>query len=115
MPMARNIHCVKYRKIGFMRVFSIFIIIFIILIGVSFALLNGQAVTVKYYLLGTTEKPLSFVIAIAFVVGIIFGLLANLLGLIRVKIENRRLNKRLKFSDEELTKLRLLTIEDQGV
>jgi uncharacterized membrane protein YciS (DUF1049 family) len=89
-----------------MRILSILTIIFIILVASTFAIMNGQVVTVKYYFFGATEKPLSFVLALAFVFGILFGLVANLLSFMKLKFENRRLQRRLRFSEEEINKLR---------
>lgn len=93
-----------------MKILNILIISAIILFGVTFALLNGHSVDIKYYL-GETNMPLSLLLAIALVLGIFVGLGVNLISIIKLKFENSGLNKKIKQNQEEISKLRLLNID----
>ena len=93
-----------------MKVFNILFISIIILFGVTFALLNGHNVDIKYYL-GETSMPLSLLLALTLVFGMIFGLGINLFSLIRLKFENKGLSKKIKQNEEEISKLRMLNID----
>ncbi|PHS67614.1 MAG: hypothetical protein COB23_10230 [Methylophaga sp.] len=69
------------------------------------------AVTINYYL-GTVTLPLSIIIVLAIVIGIILGTLALLAGSMGLRYENRRLNRKLSISEQEIDSLRILPIKD---
>ncbi len=75
-----------------MRIFSILILSLIALIGISFAVLNAHPVKVNYYL-GAEEMPLSLLLFLSLVVGIIIGLLSLYPRIVRLKLELRRLRR----------------------
>ena len=93
-----------------MKIFSIIFIILVVLLGVTFSLLNGELVLVKYYI-GEKQLPLSFVLIISLLIGVIIGLVGSLFNIIGLKLDNRALRKKLAQNDEEISKLRLLSID----
>jgi uncharacterized integral membrane protein len=69
------------------------IVLFLFLLG--FAALNSEAVTLRYFLGLEWQAPLSLVILLAFALGLITGLLACSLRLLRSHRELRGLKKEL--------------------
>ncbi len=72
-----------------MRLLSIITLTFAVLLGVSFAILNADFVTVHYYV-GTKNVPLSVLILGAWVLGVIVGLLISTFKIIGLRMELRR-------------------------
>lgn len=75
-----------------MRIFSILTLSLTALIGISFAVLNAHSVKVNYYL-GSKEIPLSLLLLLSFVLGIIIGLLCLYPRIVRLRLELRRLRR----------------------
>lgn len=75
-----------------MRIFTLLILIFAVILGVSFAALNAGSVTVNYYI-GTQTIPLSLLLLGVLVIGILIGYFASLPSRFRSKMEIRRLRK----------------------
>lgn len=77
------------------RYISYIVLIIIVVIGISFAILNASPVTVDYYAAKTT-LPLSIVIFVAFVLGVIVGILVMLPKWLSARFSVRRLRKQIK-------------------
>jgi putative membrane protein len=75
-----------------MRLFSILILSLTALIGISFAVLNAQPVLVNYYF-GTREIPLSLLLLMVLILGILIGLFSLYPRIVRLKLEVRRLRR----------------------
>ena len=75
-----------------MRVLSLLFLTFAVLLGVSFAILNSDLVTVHYYV-GVQKVPLSVLILGVFVLGIVIGLMVSFPRLLKLRMELRRLNR----------------------
>lgn len=69
-------------------------LIIIVIIGISFAILNASPITVDYYL-GQATMPLSVVIFVSFVLGIMVGLLLMFAKWLGACLTIRRLRKKL--------------------
>jgi len=74
-----------------MRLIRFLILGLVALLGFSFALLNAQQVHIDYYV-GTRDLPLSLLLVVAFVAGILLGLCLILPSNWRLKFELRRLH-----------------------
>jgi putative membrane protein len=74
-----------------MRLLSLLALTFAVLLGVSFAILNADPVTVHYFL-GVRQIPLSILIMSVWVLGIIIGLLASSFTILKLKMELRHLH-----------------------
>ena len=72
-----------------MRLLSIITLTFAVLLGVSFAILNADFVTVHYYI-GTKSVPLSLLILGAWIFGVIVGLLISAFKMAGLRMELRR-------------------------
>lgn len=93
------------------RILTIAIFIIVFTVGAAFSAINTNPVEINYYL-GTLAAPLSVVIVLSLIVGIILGALAIFLSSLRLRYENSRLNKKLAISDQEINSLRILPIKD---
>ncbi|MFN3235263.1 MAG: lipopolysaccharide assembly LapA domain-containing protein [Gammaproteobacteria bacterium] len=94
-----------------MRIISYIVLLFVIVLGVSFALLNAQTVSVNYYY-KTSTMPLSLLVAISIAIGGCLGILVTLGMLIKAKAINFKLRHRLKVVEKELENLRSIPIKD---
>lgn len=95
-----------------MRIITYLIMIIIILVGVSFAVLNAQTVQVNLYF-ATSKLPLSMLLAFTMVIGVCLGLLVSLILYIRLKSTNYRLKRRLKLAEAEVTNLRAIPLKNE--
>ncbi len=92
-------------------IFSFLIICFILFLGVTFAGLNSQNVTINYYV-NATQMPLSLLVVLVLGVGGLMGWLTGILLWLRLKTENVRLSHKLKNSEKELNQLRTLPLNE---
>ena len=95
-----------------MKIINFIIALFIIILGITFAILNAEPVTVHYYV-GIKQLPLSFIMAITLSIGITIGLLIMGLITLRLKAEKHYLKKRLKVTEQEIENLRTIPIKDE--
>ncbi|MBN1683899.1 MAG: LapA family protein [Gammaproteobacteria bacterium] len=95
-----------------MKIFSYMIILLLLILGVTFALLNATSVTIHYYL-GVSQLPLSLLLLISFAAGVIVALLAMGIILLRLKAQNLGLKRRLRTAEKEIENLRTLPIKEE--
>ena len=77
---------------------------FVLLIGLTFACLNAEKVTINYYI-GVKQLPLSLLLIFAFVFGAFFGLFFSVYIYIRHKREQSRLKQHISIIEKESFKL----------
>jgi putative membrane protein len=94
-----------------MRIFSYLLLLLIVLIGVSFAALNAGPVWINYYI-GSSKLPLSLLLVVSLIGGVVLGLVVSFISYIRLQTTNRRLRQRLKLVEEEVANLRALPLKD---
>lgn len=95
-----------------MRCITYVFLIILFILGLIFAGLNADLVSVNYYW-GTTRLPLSLLAILSFILGGLLGLLTALITYIKLKYVNRRLRHRLILVEKELSNLRALPFKDQ--
>jgi|GEM_PF-234084 lipopolysaccharide assembly protein A len=93
-----------------MRYIGYIIILVVVLIGISFAVMNANSVPVNYYT-GQQHVPLSLLLALSFGVGVIIGIAVLFFKNTRLRLKNRWLSKRLKKTEKKLNALRA-TLEE---
>jgi putative membrane protein len=96
-----------------LRIITYLLLFIIILLGVSFAVLNPDPVTINYYI-GHRLLPLSLLLVYVFAVGGLLGLLLGLWLLLTVKIKNYRLRHQLELAEKEIGHLRVSSIQNQS-
>lgn len=78
-----------------MRIFSYIVLLLVILLGVTFAILNAQPVTLHYYF-GVRTLSLSLLLVLSLGLGVLLGLLVALIPIIKLKSKNYHLKKQIK-------------------
>lgn len=96
-----------------MRVISYIVCLFIIILGITFACLNAEPVTINYYL-GTDKQPLSLLLVLTFGIGALLGLLVGIVLCLKLKSENYRLSHRFKLAEKELANLRAMSLKENS-
>lgn len=76
-----------------MRIFSVLALSLAAVLGITFAILNAQLVSIDYYI-GSREVPLPLLLLGALVLGSLLGMLSLLPKLIRLKCEIQRLRRK---------------------
>jgi putative membrane protein len=94
------------------RIVTYLLLLIIILIGITFAVLNPTIVTMNYYI-GQKTLPLSLLLVSVFAFGCFLGLLVGGWLLLKVKIKNYRLKQRLKVAEKEVQNLRAIPLQDK--
>ena len=95
-----------------MRIVTYLLLLIIILIGITFAVLNPSIVTVNYYI-GQKKLALSLLLVSVFALGCFLGLLVGGWLALKVKIKNYRLKQKLKFAEKEVQNLRAIPLQDR--
>lgn len=94
------------------RIITIALFLTVFATGAAFSAINTGPVTINYYL-GTLDIPLSAVIISSLVSGILLGALAIFVSTLRLRYENRRLQKKLEITDQEINSLRVLPVKEE--
>lgn len=94
-----------------MRILRYILFILLLLLALSFALLNAEAVNINYYL-GMSQVPLSILLVFAFGIGCIVGLLVSMSWYLRSKWHSRKMAQRLELAEKELANLRTMPLKD---
>jgi hypothetical protein len=94
-----------------MRIIKYVLIFILLLIVLSFALLNATPVDINYYV-GVSKSPLSLMLVVSFALGCVIGLLATLSWYWHARWEGRKLSKKLALAEKELANLRAMPLKD---
>lgn len=93
------------------RILVFVILLVVALLGLSFALMNAELVSLNYYF-STIQMPLSLVVVLAIVVGALLGVLAMLGMALGQKRELAKMRKSIKLAEKEVSNLRSLPLKD---
>ena len=93
------------------RIIGILLVLMAIILGISFAVLNAQLVTINYYL-GASEAPLALIIVLTLAAGVILGIVGGMFRIARLANENRRLRRELRNVEKEIVNIRSISVED---
>jgi putative membrane protein len=94
-----------------MRILSFIVILIVLILGVTFAVMNAQPVSINYYL-NISKIPLSLLLVLVLGVGGFIGWLTGLWMWLRLKTENFRLGHRIKTLEKELDQLRTQPVNE---
>jgi putative membrane protein len=84
----------------------------VIILGVTFASLNPEKITLNYYI-DTQTVHLPLVLLGSLVIGAFLGVMAMLPSVIKSKAKARRLNHHVKQVEQEVQNLRTIPIKDR--
>jgi len=104
--------CHSHGESPMRRIVGLIIGLLIVLLGLSFALLNANPVELEFYVRKFT-MPLSLLLVLVLIVGAMLGVLASLSMLVSRRRELSRLRRRLSETEKELDELRRLPLKDQ--
>ncbi len=94
-----------------MRVIRYIFIFILLLLVLSFALLNASPVDINYYV-GNSRLPLSLLLVISFGVGCLIGLIITISWYWHARWEGHKVAKKLALAEKELTNLRTMPLKD---
>lgn len=94
-----------------MRIISYFFMIVILLLGISFACLNAEAVTVNLYV-KSYQLPLSLLLVIVLGIGMAAGFFVVGFKYLSLKQENWTLKHRVKLALQEVSNLRAIPLKN---
>jgi len=94
------------------RIVTYLLLLIIMLIGVTFAVLNPTLVTMNYYI-GQKTVPLSLLTVTVFAFGCLLGLLVGAWLVLKVKVKNYQLKQRLRIAEKEVQNLRAIPLQDK--
>ena len=95
-----------------MRIFTFIIVIIVLLLGVSFAILNANVVAIDYYF-GSAQLPLSLFLVFALIIGAILGLFVSNVMFFKAKAVQYHLRKQLANAQKEIKNLHKIPLEDK--
>lgn len=95
-----------------MRIVGYIFLLIIIFLGVSFATLNSELVTVNYYV-GHRTLPLSLLLVSIFVIGSFLGILSSLWIILKIKMQKYGLQQKLKLAEKEIENLRAIPLQNK--
>ena len=93
-----------------LRLFNILLLITLIVLGLSFAVLNAEPVPLNYYF-GYREIPLSMIVVVALATGAVIGVLVSMGILLRQKQQTFRLRRQLKKAEKSASSTSILPAE----
>lgn len=94
------------------RIFYTILAILVLLIGIAFAIQNGQMVELNYYFGLKWSGPLSLALLTAFAIGVVAGYLAGLRMVVRMQRQLVQARKEIRQIEQEVINLRSLPIKD---
>ena len=94
------------------RVIYLILAMILIIVGIYFAVLNADNVTL-HYSFGSTEVPLSFILVIAMIIGAILGVAASASLFVGSRREIARLKKKVDVAEKEVNNLRSIPLRDE--
>ncbi len=95
-----------------MKIISYLIILIIILVGVSFAVLNAEPVVISYFF-GSRKIQLSLLLVLTLGCGALIGLFICLFPYLNLKRKNTKLRKRVQVAEKEVENLRAIPLKDE--
>lgn len=94
------------------RLLTFIFLLFIIVIGLSFTVLNAGEVEFNYYF-KTVNLPLAAIVVGAVITGALLGVMASLTIVLGQKGENAKLRRKLVLIEKEIKNLREIPIKDK--
>lgn len=93
------------------KILYISLFVVTLVIALLFFVKNYQVLEFNY-ILGVIELPLSMLMLIGFIFGLVIGILAMLPMIFRLKHTQNRLKKQIRINEKEITNLRVMPARD---
>jgi putative membrane protein len=89
------------------RLLGFLLLVILVVLGLSFAVLNSQSVALNYYF-GVRDIPLSMIVVVSLVAGAVTGILVSLGTIVRLKQQAGSLRRRLRTAQRDAEQARIL-------
>ncbi len=93
------------------RLLGFLFLVVLVVLGLSFAVLNAQSVSLNYYF-GYREIPLSMIVVLSLAAGAVIGVLVSAGLILRMKAQTRQLRRKLRNAEKDSDQLRVLPAEE---
>jgi len=93
------------------RLLGFLFLVVLVVLGLSFAVLNSQPVSLNYYF-GYREIPLSMIVVLSLAGGAVIGVLVSAGLILRMKTQTRQLRRKLRNAEKDSDQLRVLPAEE---
>lgn len=94
-------------------IINLIVFLFVLTLGLSFAILNAEPVELDYYF-GSQRLSLSLIVLITLIMGVLAGVIASLGIIIKLKRQVSQLRKANQVLDLELANLRTLPVREKS-
>lgn len=94
-----------------MRLITSLFIIIVCLITVAFALLNAELVSINY-LLGERQLPLSLLVILVLLAGILMGIVLSFKAILRSRLKTHALTKQVEDLRKEIDTIRAMPVKE---
>ncbi len=94
------------------RIIALIVLFLMLLLGLAFYVQNAQPAVLHYYL-GTIELPVAILVGLSMLAGVLLGILASGMALLRLRHELLGLQRQLRLAEKEVSNLRAIPIKDQ--
>ncbi|HFD80939.1 MAG TPA: LapA family protein [Gammaproteobacteria bacterium] len=92
-----------------LRLIGFLLLIVLVVLGVSFAVLNAEPVSLNYYF-GYLEIPLSMVVVVSLTAGALIGALVSMGVILRLKRQLARTRRELRKAEKQAAELQVLPV-----
>ena len=89
----------------------IIVVLVLVVLGLSFAVLNAQSVSLNYYF-GYRDIPLSMIVVLSLAAGAVIGVLVSAGLILRMKTQTRQLRRKLRNAAKDSDQLRVLPAQE---
>jgi putative membrane protein len=93
------------------RLIGFLFLVALVVIGLSFAVLNSQPVSLNYYF-GELDIPLSMIVVLSLAAGAVIGVLASVGLILRLKAQVGHLRRKLRNAEKDMDQLRVLPVKE---
>ena len=93
------------------RLLGFLLLVVLVVLGLSFAVLNAEPVSLNYYF-GYRDIPLSMIVVLSLAAGATIGVLVSMGMILRLKQQAARLRKKLQAAEKEADQLRFLPAKE---
>ena len=93
------------------RLLGFLFLVVLVVLGLSFAVLNDQLVSLNYYF-GYREIPLSMIVVLSLAAGAVIGVLVSAGLILRMKAQTRQLRRKLRNAEKDSDQLRVLPAQE---
>lgn len=93
------------------RLLGFLVVLALIVLGLSFAVLNSEPVALNYYF-GYQDIPLSMIVVLSLAAGAVIGVLVSAGLILRLKAQAAGLRRKLRRAEKDSDQLRILPAKE---